>query len=66
LPPIKKSAPIVTDNMQQARRLADYTAFLLIEPFHGYGELVEFAPTADLFSNPVDGRTADYVSGRFG
>jgi phosphate transport system ATP-binding protein len=57
---------IVTHNMQQARRVADYTAFLLIEPFHRYGELVEFAPTADLFSNPVDGRTADYVSGRFG
>jgi phosphate transport system ATP-binding protein len=37
---------IVTHNMQQARRLADYTAFILIEPFHRYGELVEFAPTA--------------------
>jgi phosphate transport system ATP-binding protein len=57
---------IVTHNMQQARRLADYTAFMLIEPFHRYGELVEFAPTAELFSNPVDSRTADYVSGKFG
>jgi phosphate transport system ATP-binding protein len=57
---------IVTHNMQQARRLADYTAFMLIEPFHRYGELVEFAPTAELFSNPSDSRTADYVSGRFG
>ena len=57
---------IVTHNMQQARRLADYTAFMLIEPFHRYGELVEFAPTAELFSNPTDSRTADYVSGKFG
>jgi phosphate transport system ATP-binding protein len=57
---------IVTHNMQQARRLADYTAFMLIEPFHRYGELVEFAPTAELFSNPSDRRTADYVSGKFG
>jgi len=57
---------IVTHNMQQARRLADYTAFMLIEPFHRYGELVEFAPTAELFSDPADSRTADYVSGRFG
>lgn len=57
---------MVTHNMQQARRLADYTAFMLIEPFHRYGELVEVAPTAELFSNPSDSRTADYVSGRFG
>jgi phosphate transport system ATP-binding protein len=57
---------IVTHNMQQARRLADYTAFMLIDPFHRHGELVEFAPTAELFSNPADSRTADYVSGKFG
>jgi phosphate transport system ATP-binding protein len=57
---------IVTHNMQQARRLADYTAFMLIEPFHRYGELVEYAPTAQLFSDPADPRTADYVSGKFG
>jgi len=37
-----------------------------IEPFHRYGELVEFAPTAELFSNPAESRTADYVSGKFG
>ena len=57
---------IVTHNMQQARRLADYTAFMLIEPFHRYGELIEFAPTAELFSNPRDMRTADYIGGKFG
>lgn len=60
------SIVIVTHNMQQARRLADYTAFMLIEPFHRYGELIEFAPTAQLFSHPSDRRTADYVSGKFG
>ena len=57
---------IVTHNMQQARRLADYTAFMLIEPFHRYGELVEYAPTTQLFSDPADSRTADYVRGKFG
>jgi len=57
---------IVTHNMQQARRLADYTAFMLVEPFHRYGELVEYAPTGKLFSNPADSRTADYLSGKFG
>ena len=57
---------IVTHNMQQAKRLADYTAFMLIEPFHRHGELVEFAPTAELFSTPSDPRTADYIGGKFG
>jgi len=57
---------IVTHNMQQARRLADYTAFLLIEPFHRYGELIEFAPTAELFESATDSRTRDYISGKFG
>jgi phosphate transport system ATP-binding protein len=57
---------IVTHNMQQARRLADYTACMLIEPFHRYGELVEYAPTAQHFSDPADPRTADYVNGKFG
>ena len=57
---------IVTHNMQQARRLADYTAFMLIEPFHRYGELVEFGPTATIFEDPTDHRTRDYVAGRFG
>ena len=57
---------IVSHNMQQARRLADYTAFMLIEPFHRYGELVEFAPTMNLFSTPSDARTADYIGGKFG
>jgi phosphate transport system ATP-binding protein len=51
---------IVTHNMQQAGRVADSTAFLL------NGELVEFAPTDKIFTNPGDKRTEDYVTGRFG
>jgi phosphate transport system ATP-binding protein len=57
---------IVTHNIQQAKRLADFTAFMLIEPFNRSGELVEFAPTAELFENTTDSRTRDYVGGRFG
>jgi phosphate transport system ATP-binding protein len=51
---------IVTHNMHQAVRVSAYTAFLL------HGDLIEYAPTAELFSAPHDVRTADYVAGRFG
>jgi len=51
---------IVTHNMQQASRVSDWTAFML------YGEVVEFAPTRKVFTNPDDQRTEDYVTGRFG
>ena len=51
---------IVTHNMQQAARISDKTAFFLL------GELVEMSPTEQLFANPVDKRTEDYISGRFG
>lgn len=51
---------MVTHNMQQAVRVSDYAAFFLL------GELVEFAKTDDLFNRPLDKRTSDYVSGRFG
>ncbi len=51
---------IVTHNMQQAGRIADKTAFFLL------GEVVEFGETEQLFANPVDKRTEDYISGRFG
>jgi phosphate transport system ATP-binding protein len=57
---------IVTHNMQQARRLADFTAFMLIEPFNRSGELIEFARTTELFEDARDSRTRDYVNGRFG
>jgi ABC-type phosphate transport system ATPase subunit len=39
---------------------------MLIEPFHRYEELVEFAPTAKLFTSPSDARTADYIGRKFG
>ena len=51
---------IVTHNMQQAVRISDNTAFFLL------GELVEVGETEKLFSNPVDKRTEDYITGRFG
>ncbi|HYV50346.1 MAG TPA: phosphate ABC transporter ATP-binding protein PstB [Dongiaceae bacterium] len=51
---------IVTHNMQQAARVADYTAYFYL------GELVEFAPTQVLFTNPRQKSTEDYITGRFG
>ena len=57
---------IVTHNMQQAARVADFTAFMLMDSAERYGELVEFAPTVDLFNRPADKRTEDYITGRFG
>ena len=55
---------IVTHNMQQAARVSDYTAFFLSDG--GPGQMVEVAPTAEIFSRPKDKRTEDYVTGRFG
>ena len=51
---------MVTHNMQQAVRISDDTAFFLL------GDLVEFASTDALFSNPQDKRTEEYITGRFG
>ncbi|MGN1133687.1 MAG: phosphate ABC transporter ATP-binding protein PstB [Oscillospiraceae bacterium] len=51
---------MVTHNMQQAARIADKTAFFLL------GDLIEFADTDKIFSNPSDKRTEDYITGRFG
>ena len=51
---------IVTHNMQQAARVSDETGFMLL------GELVEFGSTPRVFTNPVDQRTEDYITGRFG
>jgi phosphate transport system ATP-binding protein len=56
---------IVTHNMQQAMRVSDRCAFLLMGEDKA-GELIEFAPTPRLFSEPRDPRTLDYVNGRFG
>ncbi len=55
---------IVTHNMQQAARVSDYTAFFLSEG--GPGQMIEVAPTSEIFSRPQDKRTENYVSGRFG
>ncbi|MBI3620771.1 MAG: phosphate ABC transporter ATP-binding protein [Nitrospirae bacterium] len=51
---------IVTHNMQQAARVSDVTGFFLL------GELVEFGETGQIFTNPKDRRTEDYITGRFG
>jgi phosphate transport system ATP-binding protein len=51
---------VVTHNMQQAARVADFTAFFYL------GELIEFGPTADLFENPKKELTERYITGRFG
>ena len=51
---------IVTHNMQQAGRVSDYTAFFYL------GRLIEFGSTAQIFSNPSEKRTEDYITGRFG
>ncbi len=51
---------IVTHNMQQAARVSTHTAFFLL------GELIEYAPTIDLFERPRDKKTEDYVTGKFG
>jgi len=51
---------IVTHNMQQASRISDYTAFMYM------GELIEFGPTEQIFTNPKEKLTEDYITGRFG
>jgi phosphate transport system ATP-binding protein len=51
---------IVTHNMQQAARVSDYTAFMYL------GELIEFANTSKLFTNPSQKATEDYITGRYG
>ena len=56
---------IVTHNMQQAARVSDQTAFMLAGE-ERIGELVEVGRTADIFTNPRDNRTEDYITGRFG
>ncbi len=56
---------LVTHNMQQAGRVADMTAFMLAGE-ERIGELIEYAPTRTLFTNPHDPRTEAYVMGRFG
>ncbi|MEN2667445.1 phosphate ABC transporter ATP-binding protein PstB [Listeria aquatica] len=56
----KYTIVIVTHNMQQAARVSDFTAFFYL------GEVVEFKETTELFTNPSEKRTEDYISGNFG
>jgi phosphate transport system ATP-binding protein len=56
---------IVTHNMQQAARVSDYTAFLMIDDQRA-GRLIEFGPTNRIFTRPEKKQTEDYVTGRFG
>ena len=56
---------IVTHNMQQATRISDFTAFFSTDESR-IGQMVEFGPTHQMFNNPLDSRTRDYVSGLFG
>jgi phosphate transport system ATP-binding protein len=58
------SIVIVTHNMQQAARVSDYTGFFLSDG--GPGRLIEIGTTEEIFTNPKQQRTEDYVSGRFG
>jgi phosphate transport system ATP-binding protein len=64
------SIVIVTHNMQQAARVSDRTAFLMVEldadEDNRWGRLVEYDDTEKIFTNPADGRTEDYVSGKVG
>jgi phosphate transport system ATP-binding protein len=58
---------IVTHNMQQAARVSDFTAFMMIDsPQTRTGILVEYGPTSQIFTNPQKKQTEDYVTGRFG
>jgi phosphate transport system ATP-binding protein len=51
---------VVTHNMQQAARVSDFTAFMYL------GELIEYGETNRLFTSPVQEKTQDYITGRFG
>lgn len=58
---------IVTHNMQQAARVSDFTAFMMIDnPQTRTGVLVEYGPTTQIFTQPKNQQTEDYVTGRFG
>jgi len=68
---LKYTIVIVTHNMEQAARASDMSAFLMIDldeedTEKKVGRLVEFSPTSEMFSNPKDKRTEDYITGRYG
>jgi phosphate transport system ATP-binding protein len=57
---------IVTHNMQQAARASDFTAMMMLTDNLKTGTVIEFSPTVEIFTQPKDKRTEDYVTGRFG
>ena len=57
---------IVTHNMQQAGRVSDYTAMMMLTEDRNAGTVIEFDETETIFTRPVDRRTEDYITGRFG
>nr|WP_290670579.1 phosphate ABC transporter ATP-binding protein PstB [Ardenticatena sp.] len=57
---------IVTHNMQQAARVSDYTAMMMLSDDRKAGTVIEFGPTEQIFTRPRDQRTEDYITGRFG
>jgi phosphate transport system ATP-binding protein len=57
---------IVTHNMQQAARVSDYTAMMMLDEADRAGMMIEYGETDKMFTNPTDQRTEDYVTGRFG
>ena len=59
------SIAIVTHNMQQAARVSDFTAVMMMAEDRA-GEMIEYGVTRDIFTNPKDQRTEDYITGRFG
>lgn len=61
----KYTIVVVTHNMQQAARISDYTAFLMMDEDRA-GYLVEYGTTAQIFTNPREKATEDYITGRFG
>jgi phosphate transport system ATP-binding protein len=66
---IKETYPIiiVTHTMQQAARVSDFTAFIMMENLQTWtGAMVEYGPTTQIFTNPKNKQTEDHVTGRFG
>lgn len=61
----KYTIMIVTHNMQQAARVSDYTAFFMVDD-NRTGSLAEYGPTKQIFTNPKEKRTEEYITGRFG
>ena len=57
---------IVTHNMQQAARVSDYTAMMMLTENRRSGTVIEYDDTKKIFTKPKDKRTEDYVTGRFG